>query len=313
MEGFAQTQGRSGIWGQNSIDPSDLGLVSVVIPVYNEEEAIGHDLDVITKAMDISGIYYEVIVVDDGSGDRTSQIVESRKEVKLVRHDRNLGTGAALKTGIRHAKGDIVVMTDGDGTYPNHEIPALLSYMGEYDMVIGARKRERGTVPWLRTPAKAFIRTLASYMTGVKIPDLNSGLRCFRKDVAEKFFPILPQGHSWVSTITLAFLSSGYQVKFLPIDYYERKGGKSSFHPVKDTLSYLGLVARTVMYFNPLKILGPLSLALLTIGGAKLIRDVMVYNFHVPGSTIMIVLTGIQVLALGLIADLIVKRTSRDF
>ena len=164
---------------------------------------------------------------------------------------------------------------------------------------------------WLRTPAKTFIRMLASYMTGVRIPDLNSGLRCFRKRDLKRFLPLLPQGHSWESTITMAYLSSGFLVKFIPVEYYERKGGKSSFHPIGDTLSYLSLITRTVMYFNPLKMLAPICFLLLAIGAMKLIRDVIVYNFHVPGSTIMLVIIGVQVGVLGLIADLIVKRTGR--
>lgn len=288
----------------------DLGLVSIVVPVYNEEMAIGDDLDVILRTMDATGMDYEVIVVDDGSTDRSEQIVRERGRVRLIQHARNQGVGAARTAGMRHARGQIIVTTDGDGTYPNRDIPRLLAHMGENDMVIGARTREAGSLPWLRAPAKAFIRLLASYLTGTRIPDLNSGLRCFRREVAERFLPLLPSGHSWESTITLAFLTSGYKVHFVPVDYYQRKG-RSTFRPIQDTFNYLRLVMRTIMYFDPLKVLGPIALAVLGFGGLKLVRDIIVYDWRVPTNTVMILMTGMQIGALALLADLIVRRTGR--
>jgi glycosyltransferase involved in cell wall biosynthesis len=283
-------------------------FISVVIPVYNEEEAIGGDLDLIKTTMDATGLAYEIIVVNDGSTDRSVEIISSRPYVKLVHHERNRGNGAARTTGMKAAKGDIIIMTDGDGTYPNQDIPKLLEYMEQYDMVIGARVKEMGTVKWLRTPAKWFIRKLASYLTETEIPDLNSGLRAFRKDLAFKYLHILPNTHSWVSTITIAFLSDGYSVKFVPIDYYKRKG-KSKFHPLKDTYNYLALVVRSVMYFNPLKVFLPVTLALALAGVLKLVRDIVHYrSFYVPGVTLMLILMAIQVAVIGLLADLIVRR-----
>lgn len=290
--------------------PWTLGRVSVVIPVYNEEAAIAHDLETVLATMAQAGYDFEVLVVDDGSTDRTARIVAGYPSVRLIRHPRNMGVGAARKTGMRFATGDVIATTDGDGSYPNHDLPRLLERLQDNDMVVGARIRESGTWAWLRRPAKAFVRLLASYLTGVSIPDLNSGLRCFRKEVAQQFLSLLPNGHSWESTITLAFLTSGYRVDYLPVDYYPRRGGRSSFHPIADTLTYLRLVLRTVMYFDPLKFFGPLSLLLLLVGALKLARDVVTYNFHIPGSTIVILLVGIQVGVLGLIADLVVKRSS---
>lgn len=283
-------------------------FVSVVIPVYNEEEAIGDDLDLIKRTMDAAGYAYEIIVVNDGSTDRSVEIISSRPWVKLVHHERNRGNGAARTTGMKAAQGDVIIMTDGDGTYPNQDMPKLLEYMGQYDMVIGARVKEMGTAKWLRTPAKWFIRRLAAYLTETEIPDLNSGLRAFRKDLAFKYLHILPNTHSWVSTITIAFLSDGYTVKYVPIDYYTRKG-KSKFHPLKDTYNYLTLVVRSVMYFNPLKVFLPVTLALMLAGVAKLIRDILYYrSFYVPGVTLVLILTAIQVGAIGLLADLIARR-----
>jgi hypothetical protein len=198
-------------------------------------------------------------------------------------------------------------MTDGDGTYPNQDMPKMLEYLEHCDMVIGARKEEKGTLKWLRSSAKWFIRKLASYLTATKIPDLNSGLRGFKRDLALRYLNILPTTHSWVSTITIAFLSDGYDVEFMPIDYYKRKG-KSTFHPLRDTYNYLTLVVRAVMYFNPLKVFLPLSLFLGAVGGIKLVSDIFKYNFHIPTTTVIVLLTAVQVGAMGLLADLIVRK-----
>ena len=284
-------------------------MISIIIPVYNEEEAIGDDLDTIIKTMSGSDIPWEIIVVDDGSTDTSAEIVRQREVVRLIQHPYNRGTGAARTTGLRHANGDVIVMTDGDGTYPNQDIPRLLAHMDECDMVIGARRMEAGSLRWLRSPTKLFIRLLASYLTGVRIPDLNSGLRVFKKSVTERFLDILPTTHSWVGTQTIAFLSEGYAVKFIPIDYYKRKGRRSSFHPIADTYNYISLVVRTIMYFNPLKVFLPVALALIVVGAVKLIRDIIYYRGpYIPGVTLMLILTAIQVGAIGLLADLIVKR-----
>jgi glycosyltransferase involved in cell wall biosynthesis len=287
-----------------------VNLVSIVIPVYNEEEAIGDDLALILKTMKDSGYDYEIIVVDDGSTDRTAEIVRGFEEVRMIQHPYNRGTGAARTTGLRAARGDVVVMTDGDGSYPNQDIPRLLREMESngWDMVVGARQRETGTLRWLRSPTKWFIRMLASYLTATKIPDLNSGFKAFRRDLALRYLNILPTTHSWVSTITIAFLSDGYIVGYLPIDYYPRKG-RSTFHPISDTYNYLSLVVRAVMYFEPLKVFLPVSSVLICIAFLKLVRDIIFYrSFYVPGITVVLIFLSVQVAAIGLLADLVAKR-----
>ncbi len=283
-------------------------MISVVIPAYNEELAIGDDLKAIRDALNGANLEHEIIVVDDGSTDRTAEIVRGFPDVRLLSHPFNRGTGAARTTGLRAARGDVIVMTDADGTYPNHDIPRLVEALEGYDMVIGARRKEAGSLKWLRSPAKGFIRMLASYLAGTKIPDLNSGFRAFRREPAMRFLRILPNTHSWVSTITLAFLTNGYAVNYLPIDYYRRKG-RSSFHPLRDTYNYLSLVVRTIVYFNPLKVFLPASLFLLVFGGGKVVYDIITYNWHFAPSTVTLILTGIQVGALGVLADLIVRRS----
>jgi glycosyltransferase involved in cell wall biosynthesis len=286
---------------------ADTPQVSIVIPVFNEEAAINADLRTIAETMNRSGLSYEILVVDDGSTDQTVEIVKNFESVRLIRHTRNRGTGAARTTGMLAAQGNIVAMTDGDGTYPNKDIPRLVEALATCDMVIGARMRETGYWPILRVPAKTFIRLLASYLTGTKIPDLNSGFRAVKREIALRYLDILPRTHSWVSTITIAFLSDGYAVRYIPIEYMPRKG-QSSFHPIRDTYNYLSLVIRSIIYFDPLKVFLPLSVALAIVGGAKLLYDIYTYHFHIAPSTLLIILTTINVFAIGMLADLIVRR-----
>jgi glycosyltransferase involved in cell wall biosynthesis len=294
--------------------------VSVILPAYNEELALGADLDDVRCAMERTGYRYEVLVVDDGSGDRTAAIAAERPWVRLLQHPFNRGNGAARTTGVRAARGRWILFTDADRTYPNDRMPELLALMaGGADMVIGARRVEAGTMRWLRTPAKTFIRKLAEFLTGSRIPDLNSGLRAQRRDLTLRFLPILPTSHSWVSTITIAFLSNGYLVKYLPIDYFPRVG-RSTFHPLRDSYNYLSLIVRAVMYFNPLKVFLPLGLALLALGTFKYLLYDILYRYGVvygqlwplppmPAFTLALLVTGLQVAVIGLLADLIVRRT----
>ncbi len=290
--------------------------VSVILPAYNEELALGDDLDDVQRALAATDYRYEILVVDDGSRDRTPEIARARPWVHLIQHPYNRGNGAARTTGVRAARGRVVVFTDADRTYPNDRIPELLAMMDAgADMVIGARRVEAGTLRLLRTPAKEFLRRLAQFLTGSRIPDLNSGLRAQRRDVTLRFLPILPTTHSWVSTITIAMLSSGYLVQWLPIDYFPRVG-RSTFHPLRDTYNYLSLIVRAVMYFNPLKVFLPLALLFLVLGTTKYVFFDILYRFGLvwplpamPTFTLALLFTGLQALMIGLLADLIVRRS----
>lgn len=282
---------------------------TIVVPAYNEEGAIGPVLEHIREVMDNSGIPYQLLVVDDGSTDRTVEIAQS-KGVEVVRHPTNQGYGAALKAGIRHAQHEAVVITDADGTYPNEEIPRLIRLVADYDMVVGARTGEKVHVPLLRRPAKWFINSLANYFARTRIPDLNSGLRAFRKGTALRFYPILPDGFSFTTTITLAMLTNGYLVEYVPINYHQRVG-KSKIRPVHDTLNFALLIVRTTVYYAPLRVFLPLSVVLFLIGIA-----IGIYSFFILGqlmdvTTVVLVLAALQVAAAGLLADMIDKRTPR--
>ncbi|MEW6553618.1 MAG: glycosyltransferase family 2 protein [Actinomycetota bacterium] len=282
--------------------------VSLVIPVYNEEEAIEEVLRSALETFKATAYEWEIIVVDDCSTDSTPQKVAAFPEVSMVRHPYNMGGGTARSTGIRQASGEIVVVTDGDGTYPIDDIPRLLDEMYDCDMVVGARTREAGTMKLIRVPTKFVIRKLAEFISGNKIPDLNSGLRAMRREAVLPYLGMLPSGHSWVSTITLAMLNNSRPVKYVPIDYYERKG-KSTFHPLRDTGYYIMTIFRTITWFSPLKIFLPIATVLLMGGFVKAILDMSRYNWHIAASTVILLLGGLQVLVLGLIADMIAKRS----
>ncbi len=285
--------------------------VSIIIPAYNEEKAIAEVATDIKSAMKKVDYEYEIIVVDDHSKDKTAEVVSGIKDVRLVKHKYNKGVGAARKTGILHAKGKYIVMTDGDGTYPAENIPQLLSFLPEYDMAVGARKEEMGTWKILRSFAKGILLKIACLVSETNIPDLNSGLRAFRKEASLKFFGILPDGHSWVTTITLAFLSNGYSVKYIPIDYFKRKG-KSTFHPFKDTYNYFLTINRVIMYFRPLKFFVPFTMLILIVGSIRFLYHALVIH-NVRESDIMIILAGIIVGAVGLLADLVLKLQRINF
>lgn len=294
------------------MDPNAHPLVTVVLPAFNEESAVAADLRDIDAAMAASGYSYELIVVDDGSTDRTATIAAGIPGVQVLKHYRNLGTGAARSTGIRAARGQIIAMSDADRTYPNRDLPRLVAaILNGADMAVGARQTEAGTLRLLRTFAKEFIRRLASYMTGTEIPDLNSGFRAVRRDVILRFLPVLPTTHSWVSTITLAMLSNGYRVDYLPIEYYPREG-KSSFHPIRDTYNYLSLVVRTISFFNPLKVFLPVSLLFFALGVAKTAFD-LTFNSRFRDSDVLLLVVAVLIGMMGILADLIVMQGRRAF
>lgn len=281
--------------------------VSVVLAAFNEETCIQEELDKVRAALEASSFSYEIIVVDDGSTDTTARIVMENEGVQLIRHKINQGSGAARKTGTLAARGEFVVWSDVDLSYPNQRIPDLVNHLlhTEADQVVGARDSERGTMKMLRVPAKYFIRKLACFLTGTHIPDLNSGLRVFRREVALRYIDLLPKGFSCVTTITLAFLCNGLRVEYLPIRYGKR-AGQSKFHPIKDTYRYITQLARMITYFEPLKIFLPLSLMMLGLGAISSAVN-LIRTGSLQEMDIIIMLVGFLVGALGMIADLFVQ------
>ncbi len=286
--------------------PCAQGL-SIVVPAYNEEKGIGDVIDQIRAAMAQVDLPHEIIVVDDGSQDRTAEIAAA-KPVRLLRHGTNRGYGAALKTGMASAAYRHVAILDADGTYEPADLLKLVRSMGDCDMVVGARTGRGARIPLLRRPAKWFLNRLANYLTETNIPDLNSGFRIFDKEVAERFLPILPSSFSFTTTLTMAMLTSGYSVAFVPTSYGKRKG-KSKIRPIRDTINFLSLVLRTALYFAPVKIFLRLSLFLIALSLLKMVLIDILLIQNMTDSTLLLLLAGIQVGMLGLLADLIDKRS----
>lgn len=282
--------------------------VSIVLPVHNEAGHLAEEIDRISSSMDASPYSWELVLVDDGSTDGSAEIALDRPHVRVLRSARNRGAGTARRIGTESARGRIVVWSDADMSYPNHEIPALVDELGNGDHIVGARTSEQGTLKLLRVPAKWVIRRLASYLTRTKIPDLNSGFRAFRRDVALQYTHQLPAGFSCVTTITMAFLMNGYSVKFTPIDYATR-AGDSKFHWLADTRRYALQVIRMILSYDPLRVVLPIATLIGVVFVAKLGYDLVDKEFRPAANTLLLGFALLQVLVVGLLADLVVRVT----
>lgn len=296
--------------------------VTVIIPAYNEEVGIYESIIKVKKILDEAQIEHEIIVVDDGSRDNTFNLAQKAGAV-VIKHLKNFGYGASLKSGIKYAKNELIIITDADGTYPAKDLPEIILKMDEADMVVGSRVGQDVKIPWVRKPAKWFLKRLASYITGDSIPDLNSGLRAFRRECALQYFSILPDKFSFTTTITVAMICNGYNVVYIPIDYYKR-AGKSKIVPW-DFINFSILVIRLSMLFNPLKIFLPVSYLCIIFGLMKLIFDIvitiqnaqgLIWNFlftHqvVSISALIFLISGLQILLIGMVADGITRNFSR--
>lgn len=293
--------------------PAGRPVASIVLPCYNEAEHVLVELERITAAMDGCGLSYELIAIDDASSDATLEVLRTAEQqmphLRVLAFRRNGGSGTARRIGTLQARGEIVVWTDADLTYPNERIPELVRILLDdpsFDQVVGARTSEEGSHKWLRMPAKWFIRKIAERLTNQKIPDLNSGLRAFRRSVSLPYLRLLPSGFSCVTTITLAFLSNQHDIRYLPI-HYAKRAGQSKFHFVRDAYRYILQVLRMVMYFDPLKVLMPPALWLLLIGLVKAVVDMVRHLFYFPASTVLIVLSALIIGSMALLADLVVR------
>ncbi|MBW6451249.1 MAG: glycosyltransferase family 2 protein [DPANN group archaeon] len=280
-------------------------LISIIIPAFNEEKSINNTIVEVKSVLNKSYDNYEIIVINDGSKDKTSEIIKKIKDIKIINHEINYGYGAALKSGLNVSKGVWILITDSDGTYPIKEIPKLLKHINNYDMIIGSRAKKN--IPLVRKPAKWFLGKFAEYITGKKIPDLNSGLRLFKKDLAMRFYTLYPEGFSFTTTITVASLINKYNVKFVDIEYFKRSG-TSTIHPVKDFIGFTTLILRLGIFFNPLNVFLPISFFLFIFGAIKLSIDFINLNSFGLGG-VMLVLMAIQITLMGMMSELIIKRT----
>jgi glycosyltransferase involved in cell wall biosynthesis len=282
--------------------------LSVIIPAYNEEGGIAGVVERLQAVLSGMALATEVIVVDDGSADQTAARAEAAGAV-VVRHGQNRGYGASLKTGIRRARFDRVAILDADGTYPPEALPELWAAAADQDMVVGARKKGKVHIPLVRRPAKALLRWLASYLSGYPIPDLNSGFRIMRREVVLRYFSLLPSGFSFTTTITLAMLVAGFDVRYVDIEYH-RRTGRSHIRPIRDTLGFLALILRTVLYFNPLRIFLPLALFFMVAGAAVFLLSWAYLARPLDTTSLLLIVTGVQLAGVGMVADVVARRAA---
>lgn len=280
-------------------------MYTLIIPAHNEENSIQ---EVIKSAYDIlekssEGQAFEIIVVNDGSSDATQSKVEelSFQNVYLINLAVRRGVGAARTLAVRKARGSKILFIDGDLTYDVHDIASIIKELKNYDMVIGARHKEKGSLPLLRSFTKNTFRVLASLLTKTKIKDLNSGLRGMDKEKTLEFLYLLPVGHSWVSTITLAFIANGYRVGYVDTIYKKREG-KSKFNIIKDTSAFFVTILKTIVYFYPLRVILPVSFFFFMVGFVLFFfRDIPQKN--IADTTILMWVVGFIMFIFALISE----------
>ncbi|MGB3694518.1 MAG: glycosyltransferase family 2 protein [Spirulinaceae cyanobacterium] len=280
---------------------------SLILPTYNEERGILPTLDHLQNSLKDSSCEYEIIAVNDGSIDGTAELLQTRDDIRVIEHRVNRGYGAALKTGIRNAKYDWIVITDADGTYPNERIPQLVALTQKADMVVGSRTGANVNYSNLRKIPKWFLVRFAQWITDTKIPDLNSGLRVFSKSVVQEFIKILPDTFSFTTTITVAMLTNGYVVHYEPVDFHHRKG-KSKIKPIRDTLRFVQLIMRTGLYFAPLRVFLPIAAFFFLAFIFTFIQDIVVRE-NLTERTLILLIAATQMSMFALLADMLDKRT----
>jgi glycosyltransferase involved in cell wall biosynthesis len=276
----------------------------VVIPARNEEASIGRVVAGVRKVLPTA----EIVVVDDGSTDRTAEFA-SAAGARIERRPRGLGNGAAIKAGARVARGDVLVFMDADGQHDPADIPRLIAGLdGGYDMVVGARDR-RGQANAGRALANGFYNRFASWMTGYRIEDLTSGFRVARAEKFREFLSLLPNGFSYPSTSTIAFIRSGYPVGYLPIAVARREG-KSHIRPIRDGLRFLLIIFRIASLYSPLKLFVPVAALFSMLGLGN-----YAYTFATEGRftnmSALLISAGVLTFMIGLVSEQITQLTYR--
>jgi glycosyltransferase involved in cell wall biosynthesis len=280
--------------------------ISVIIPARNEAQGIGPVIGRVRKALNETGRQYEIIVVDDGSEDETAERAHEAGATVLC-HPYNIGNGAAIKTGIRHAKGNALVMLDADGQHPPEEIPALLKMLRKYHMVVGARSPDSES-SFHRNLANRIYNRFASYVCGRPIYDLTSGFRAIRAGVAKEFVPLLPNTFSYPSTITLATVRSGYSLAYYPIKSPKRAPGtKSKIKILDDGLRFFLIIFKITTLYSPMKIFVPASALTFLAGlGYGLYKIFMLDGRYGPTSQMLLVFAAL-IFLIGLMSEQITQ------
>lgn len=304
---FSKKPKTNGTAGHDMGSDQTIKHVSVIIPAFNEELAVREGIIELREILAESGVDGEIIVVDDGSKDRTA-LEAKAAGARVIQHRSNRGYGASLKTGIFAASHDVIAITDADGTYPARFLPEMIKDLEHADMIVGSRTGADVNIPLTRRPAKWLLRVMANYVSGRKIPDLNSGLRVFRRDVAMQYFAILSDQFSFTTTITLAMLCDKYAVSYLPIDYRKRQG-KSKIMPW-DAGSFAVLIMRVAMLFRPLRVFLPIALVCLAYGIIKASIDIA-RDPNISASAIFAFVSALMMVLVGMLGDAVATRLGR--
>jgi glycosyltransferase involved in cell wall biosynthesis len=269
--------------------------VSVIIPAFNEAESIGPVLN----ALRATAAWQEIIVVDDGSSDGTAERARAGG-ARVIVHPYNKGNGAAVKSGIRAASGDYILIMDGDGQHSASDARRLVAYLGEYDLVVGARSPD-GQASAARRIGNNALNWLATYLTGRLIPDLTSGMRAARATCLREFLYLLPNGFSTPTTTTLACVKAGYSVKFEPIETKARIG-QSKIRFVSDGATFFLILLKVVTVFSPLRIFVPISAAAFCLGTAYALWT-GVTQHHITNSSVLLIVFAVVVFLVGLVSE----------
>lgn len=278
--------------------------ISVIIPAYNEEASIASVVEQVHHSLGSLGHVYEIIVVDDGSDDGTAtRACESGAEI--VSHPYNIGNGAAIKSGIRAARGRYLVMLDGDGQHNPDAIPQLLEKLGPYDMVVGARTPGSLT-DFHRDVANRIFGWLATYVSGRRIEDLTSGFRAIKADIARQFVCLLPNSFSYPTTITLAVIRSGYSLAYVPVET-KRRVGQSKIQPLRDGSRFLLIILKITTLFSPLKVFVPISILMFLTGLAYGLYKILVLDARYGPTSAMLMSTSVVIFLIGLISEQIAQ------
>jgi len=277
--------------------------LTVILPAFNEENGIEETVTKLKQA--IVGKGWKILVVNDGSSDNTGTFAKTIQGISVIDHPYNKGYGASLKTGIRLAKTDYVAFFDADGQHQPEDLIMLSEGMENYEMLVGMRSKNSHQ-DWLRKPGKWLLSKVANYLCGKKIPDLNSGLRVIRRDVITSMLHLFPDGFSFSTTSTIAFINMGFNVGYMNITVKKRIG-KSTVKQIKHGPTVILLMIRLIVLFNPLKVFLPFGIALFILGTIYevVFGIVLILPEHIkliPGAFFMI-LTSILIFFFGLVVD----------
>jgi glycosyltransferase involved in cell wall biosynthesis len=274
---------------------ADAALVSIVIPALNEADAIGG----VVSGLRGAAAWREILVVDDGSIDETA-VRASAAGARVIRHPYNKGNGAAVKTGIRHATGEFVLIVDADGQHAPADAQRLATLLGDYDLVVGARSAATQATTGRRA-GNALLNALASYMTGRDVPDLTSGFRGARHECLREFLHLLPNGFSTPTTTTLAFIKAGYNVTFVGVDARVRSG-QSKIRFARDGAKFFLILLKIVTLFSPLRIFAPIAIGSFLAGALYGLVNIAVEG-RIPNGAVLLILFSVMVLLVGLVSE----------